>query len=537
MKAKTNKKRYLKASKIYKSTKLTKEQLDRREKAINDLRSFIELCASFQVLAHCHEDLCTWLNRDYNQSKLLLWPRDHGKSRFASFYSVWRIIRNPAITIIYASATAEKAEEMMRFMKVILESKEIAKYFPGLIKPQEGQRKLWNNTNIIVDHTARDKKGVVDSTIMTCGINKNITGKHCDLLVLDDIMVRKLNTDRGREEVRDWVADACGSVMSAESEMLVVGTRYHAKDIYQDFLELDLEEEDEEGNISEDSEKMFVVRIANIEEDGDFLWPRTQSKSGTYYGFNNNILQRKKKLYLIKGNLVDFNSQYYNNPHDNDNAPINKSAFRYYKKEDLVRTAHGWEIGNKILSIYAAFDPAYTTHKKSDFSAIVVGGITSDGERYFLYGEEFKTDKPSKMYERLQAIYEKYEYKNLVIEAVSGAYVIAKDMKDRLYKDGIRVPVDFFTPNNRYEDKEARIQNILEPLYKSDSIYHYRGGICEKLEEQLVQYKPPHDDLKDAWYMVNASMKVSFLERMRKKRMINKITTKQKFHPRFGGLN
>ena len=29
-------------------------------------------------------------------------------------------------------------------------------------------------------------------------------------------------------------------------------------------------------------------------------------------------------------------------------------------------------------------------------------------------------------------------------------------------------------------------------------MYHYRGGICTDLEEELKLTNPPHDDLKDA---------------------------------------
>jgi stringent starvation protein B len=39
---------------------------------------------------------------------------------------------------------------------------------------------------------------------------------------------------------------------------------------------------------------------------------------------------------------------------------------------------------------------------------------------------------------------------------------------------------------------------ILEPRYDNLSIYHYKGGHCQLLEEELISNNPPHDDIKDA---------------------------------------
>ena len=39
---------------------------------------------------------------------------------------------------------------------------------------------------------------------------------------------------------------------------------------------------------------------------------------------------------------------------------------------------------------------------------------------------------------------------------------------------------------------------VLRPLYEDHKIFHYRGGNCEILEEELKQLKPAHDDVKNA---------------------------------------
>ena len=45
--------------------------------------------------------------------------------------------------------------------------------------------------------------------------------------------------------------------------------------------------------------------------------------------------------------------------------------------------------------------------------------------------------------------------------------------------------------------KEERMNAILEPRYSNSQIWHYRGGNCQILEEELILNHPPHDDVKD----------------------------------------
>ena len=325
---------YVQAEELYSKDTLNKAQCEIRAAALNNLEAFIRLVAPYQLIAHCHSVMCKWVQLNDGENRLLLWPRDHGKSRYSAFYAAWEIVRDPATTIIYASATAEKAEEQLRFIKTILDSKTVRRYFPGLLHLEEGRRESWNKTSIVVDHPHRKLEGVVDSTIMTCGLEKTITGKHCKRLILDDIVVPENNTETGRRDVNNWAAQAA-SIMSAESSMLVVGTRYHPEDAYQIMMSMDFEDpiEDENGEVVLEEVKMFTVMQDDVEVEGEFLWPRQQRKDGKYFGFNPRILARKKAVYEANNQITQFFAQYYNDPNDKSTAPISRDLFRYYKKE------------------------------------------------------------------------------------------------------------------------------------------------------------------------------------------------------------
>jgi len=39
---------------------------------------------------------------------------------------------------------------------------------------------------------------------------------------------------------------------------------------------------------------------------------------------------------------------------------------------------------------------------------------------------------------------------------------------------------------------------VLEPRYDNDTMWHYKGGNCQVLEDELILSHPHHDDVMDA---------------------------------------
>ena len=521
---------WINADNLYSSKALSADQREVRSASINNLEAFIRLVAPYQLMAHCHMAMCKWAMEHQNENRLLLWPRDHGKSRYAAFYAAWEIVRDPSTTIIYASATAEKAEEQLRFIKTILDNKITRRYFPELLALEEGKREAWNKTYIVVDHPYRKTEGVVDSTLMTCGLEKTITGKHCKRLILDDIVVPENNTEVGRRDVNSWAAQAA-SIMSADSSMFVVGTRYHPKDAYQIMMDMsyDNPEENEEGELITSEVPMFQVMMDNVEYDGEFLWPRQQRNDGKYFGFNPTVLAKKRAVYEATGEITQFYAQYYNDPNDKSTAPISRDLFKYYKKEEVEYVAGLWTVMGRPVWMYAAIDMAASTKDSADYTVITVGAIDEDGNRYVVDIDRFKSSKTSEILQRIRNMYERFMFKKLRIEPVAGFRLVAQDLADRLTEMGIRIPIDLYIPPNS-QGKFARVNGILEPLYQTGAIYHYRGGNCQILEDELVSVNPSHDDTKDSWAMC-----IDLMVKPIQKRNTPSSNV-LKFHSRFGGV-
>lgn len=462
-----------------------------RKLAESDFVSFVKVVAPYNVMGVCHEDLCKFLtNPSLKPYRLVLYPRGHRKSFYAAMYACWRIVCDPSISIVYLSATSDLAESQLRTIKGTLESPIVRKIWPDLVNVDEGKREKWTSTEICVDDPRRKAEGTRDSTVKAGGLTTNITGAHCDLIILDDMVVPKNNTEEGRRQVMSQYSQL-QSILNPGGMILAVGTRYHPKDIYATMQETVEEIYDDTGELI-GKEPQWDILQKSVEENGEFLWNRQKRKDGKYYGFDFKELARIKAGYVDKS---QFYAQYYNDPNDEGSALITTDMFMYYNRDHLYTKGGNYYIKDRLLNVYAAIDFAFSLANRADSTAIVVVGVDADNNRYVLDIDRFKTDRVQDYYSHVIAIHEKYNLKKLRAEVTVAQQVIVTALKDKLAENSIRLVIEDYRPQTK---KEERVLSVLRPLYEDHKVLHYRGGNCEILEEELKQLKPAHDDIKNA---------------------------------------
>lgn len=470
-----------------------------RSAAENDLVTFIKLVAPEQMLGQCHEDVCNWWGREDSKShQLLLFPRDHGKSRMIAYRVAWELTKDPTLRILYISATANLAEKQLGFIKTILTSDTYSRYWPDHVHPEDGKRTRWTNSEIMLDHPARKAEKIRDPSVFTGGLTTSLTGMHCDIAVLDDIVVyENAYTGEGRNKVKSQYS-LLSSIEGAEAREWVVGTRYHPVDLYNDLLQMTEELFDDEGNkVGEDN--IYEIFERPVEDRGDgtgeMLWPRSQRKDGKWFGFDIKVLAKKRGQYLDKG---QFRAQYYNDPSDPDNVPIESTRFQYYERKLLKEDQGHWFYKDSKLNVFAAVDFAFSLSKKSDYTAIVIVGVDSDNNIYVLDIDRFRTDRITEYFEHILQLSTKWSFRKLRAEVTVAQQAIVKQLKELIKQHGLAISVDEFRPNKYQGNKDERISATLEPRYDNLQIWHYRGGNTQTLEEELQSRNPPHDDIKDA---------------------------------------
>lgn len=468
--------------------------------AESDLEAFIKLVHPQRLLGSVHKELIRWWTRQDSKShQMTLLPRDHMKSALIAFRVAWEITKDPTIRVLYISSTANLAEKQLGFIKQILTSSIYRKYWPDMVEEDIGKREKWTNSEISIDHPLRKKEAVRDPTVFTGGLTTSLTGLHCDIAVLDDVVVQEnAYTEDGREKVRTQYS-LLSSIEGADAREWVVGTRYHPKDLYQDLIEKQVEIYDDTGElISEEAlYELFERRVEDVGDGtGQFLWPRQQRYDGKWFGFDQSILARKRAQYLDK---TQFRAQYYNDPNDSSSAAISPDYFQYYDRARLSRNGGRWFYAGSRINVFAAVDFAYSIRLKSDYTAIVVVGVDHKNNIYILDIDRFKTNLISDYFQRILTLHQKWDFRKIRCEVTSAQQIIVKDLKENYIRPfGLALAVEEHKPTRHEGTKEERLEATLQPKYANRQMWHYHGGNCQILEEELVLQNPPHDDVKDA---------------------------------------
>lgn len=471
-----------------------------RKAAEADFETFIRLVAPYQVIGGVHSEWCSWTSSEKaGTHQITLLPRDHGKSRYIAFKVAWYVVRRPDIRILYISSTSGLAEKQLYFIKQILTSSIVRRYWPDLINEEEGKREKWTNSEISLDHPIRKIEGIRDPTVFTGGLTTNLVGMHCDIAVLDDVVTGdNAYTQEGRDRVKTQYS-LLSSIEGADAEEWVVGTRYHPRDLYSEMLSMQEEVFDDRGEVIQYL-PVFSTFERQVEDSGSgsgqFLWPRQQRSDGKWFGFDQVILARKKAKYLDR---TQFRAQYYNDPNDPSELRISRDKFQYYDPKWLRHDGGDWYMKERKLNIFASVDFAYSVNKRSDYTAIAVIGLDRDNMVYVLEIDRFKTERISEYFEHIRDLHVKWGFRKLGAEVTSAQKAIVKELKESYFRPyGLYLSVEELAPNRSSGSKEERMSAVLEPRYDNLSVWHYRGGNCQTLEDELVSHHPAHDDCMDS---------------------------------------
>jgi phage terminase large subunit-like protein len=509
-----------------------------RDVAKDDLFYFAKLVNPGYMYGDVHKEIFGWM-QDYSlygkgdgltANKLIMLPRAHLKSHMVATWAAWIITRHPEVTILYVSATAELAITQLYAIQNILGSSVYQRFFPEYVNPQEGKREKWSSTKISVDHPQRKKEGVRDATIATAGLTTNTTGWHADIVIADDLVVpENAYTEDGRESVSKKSSQFT-SIRNAGGFTMACGTRYHPKDIYDTWKKQEYDLFNDDGDII-DRHPVWDIKEYKVEQDQIYIWPRAVRSDGKAFGFDNRVLARIRAEYSDR---TQFYAQYYNDPNDTTSNRIRRDKFLYGDRKYIKNKGGDWYYKDNKLNVYASIDFAFSLNKKADFTAIVVVGIDAEGFIYVLDISRFKTDKIDTYFKEIVHLHSRWNFKKLRAEVTVAQSVIARDLKDRIRNEGLRLSIDEHRPSRHDGRKEERIASALEHRYENQSVYHFKGGYTDVLEEELVLARPPHDDIKDA-----LASAVEITVKPRANRGLDDFGDDNviQFHGKFGGVS
>lgn len=399
--------------------------------------------------------------------RLDLWARGFCKTSIITHgMSIWDIMRNPETTIGIVSWSRRAAIDIVKAIKTELETNELLKelYPDVLYDNPEVQSPRWSDERgLIVKRTSNKREATIEGT----GLDTQLTGRHFDILVYDDIV--SVNNVTSNEVIQNTTNALLTSfnLVSRNGKKRFIGTRYHTVDTYDYLIK----------------NKIVKPRI----------YPATID--GTPDGEPCEIIT-KEQLEEKRHEMTPFifSAQMLLNPVSDDERRFNPQLFQYYDKASLDKLTK---------NVYITVDAATSKKKGSDYSALAVMAVDALDNVYLV---DLVKDKLN-LDERKKKLFELVlKYKPLVVGYERYALMADTDYIRKCQEtENIRFPivelggklskierVDRFVPT--FSNRKFYIPESLE--YRD-----YEGkshDLIQELKYEMINFPKGHDDCIDA---------------------------------------
>ena len=422
-----------------------------------------------------------------HQNTLMLEPRDHGKSTCVTLvYPVWRILKNKSVRILIVSKSGTQVKKFVGQIKKLLESPKIIARFGDI------RGVPWGSVAICVERPEDpDKPEEKDYTVEGIGAGGAVTGGHFDLIICDDILDdENTKTPERMKTIDNWFKGTILQLMEPDTKLVVVGTRKHYRDLYNDLLK--------------DPSFYHLVRRAIIE------YPRNYEYTKDEYGVVNGVLLGTgskhtvlwpekwdiKTLLLdrMKTGKVIFDREKQNDPTGMEGRILKRDWLNYYTL-DPARSGPDVPICPPLsrLDIFGGVDPA-VSEDTDDFFAFSTWGFerkmrSQNYRRGFLLDlYHGHIDFP----EQVKLIKEKYKrWHHAKILCESNAYqaVLVQQVRSESM-----LPI---FPVISSKNKETRMLGV-SPFFEMGLMYIHETA-HQAFEQQWVDFPVgEHDDILDA---------------------------------------
>lgn len=305
------------------------------------------------------------------------------------------------------------------------------------------------------------------------GATGTITGKWCDIMVIDDPLKPD---DAMSDVVRVWVNNNFHNTLKSRlndkvnGAIVIIMQRLHDDDLCGHLMEL-------EDKGWEKREKLIIKAIA--EEDDQY---RKQWESFFEKRFPLSIL-----LELKKANPQTFSSQMQQEPTNKETQEFHEEWYKYHGTESIP-TPQG-------LRIFTTVDPAFKQGQENDNSAITTWWFI--GEKLYILEQTVWRFTADILIEKILYHIQKRSPEKVGIEAFQAQSMIVTFLKQEMQKRWLYTSLEEITQS---WDKLSKLRKLI-PLYRNGLIFHKMG--LDQLELELKRFpRWNHDDAIDSLQML-----------------------------------
>lgn len=176
--------------------------------------------------------ICDTITDEDTKQILIEAPRGSGKSELVTIaYQSWVIGRDADQRIITVSNTLDQAKLFLAKIDSVLRNSERYKEVFGTLVPKASDPVQWTSDV----KTLPDRSDLKDPTMIALGRGGTIVGRRATLIICDDIIdTDAVMTEHQREVVSRWFKQELYPCLLPQGRIIVIGTRYHEDDIYNE---------------------------------------------------------------------------------------------------------------------------------------------------------------------------------------------------------------------------------------------------------------------------------------------------------------
>jgi predicted phage terminase large subunit-like protein len=434
---------------------------------------FAQYCSRFKWFAYEYllqlsDALIKVSNGEITHLMIAMPPR-HGKSELTSkHFPAWFIGHNPDKRVILASYEADFAASWGYKARNLLI--EYGHLFNVKVSAASSARNHWD----IDGHS-----GGMD----TAGIGGPITGKGCQLLIIDDPVknAEEANSKTYRDKAAEWYKSTAYTRLEPGGAVVLIMTRWHEDDLAGRLL-------------GEEPEKWTVINFPAIAEEGDPLG-RQAGEPLSPHRYDIEALEGIKSTlgpYL-------FNALYQQHPQPLEGAIFKQVYFKYWKP-----ISSGYDLGHKRITastcrIFQTCDPAASTKTTADYFVLGTWAQTKDNDLILLDLLRTRLEGP----DQVNLFKSQYHKWNPAFQGVEIAG-LGQMLYQMLVREGL--PVKELKPD---KDKVTRALPAAARM-EAGTIYFPAGAQwLGEFESELLSFPTgAHDDQVDVLsYAVQMSMK------------------------------
>lgn len=419
-----------------------------------------------------HGGMCDFMQKK-GEAKLLLSPRGHLKSTVCTVaYALWRSVRVPDARILIANYKLDTAKSFLFQIRNELGRERFKAFYPKLAPNLKNVK--WNETQITLNRSSNPKEATFEVT----GVGGEITGKHYDVILFDDIQgPENVGTLEQLTKLKNWW-NQMQAILEPGGDQVLVGTRWHYADIY--------------GFIIQNLQNEFQILQTDVfKADGVTpVWPRK---------FTPEVLKKIEERMSSdpKSGRALWLAQYRNTIIDEQTAAFKRGKFRYFVEKDLPTA----------LGLTISVDPAISDKESADRSAITVRGVDEAHNWWVLEAWGARGVTPGELVDKIFEIYLKWSARFPVngvgIESIAYQKSLIFAMRDEMQKRDVWMPM--IELGNWRASKELRIRGLV-PRFDQGGLFFRNpmesGDQTALLIDEMMQFpKSPHEDLLDSLAM------------------------------------